>query len=320
MTSPTSSSASSSASASASSGGSSAWSSRSIAARWQHQFFYLAIRLGGRRLAYAWTYPVVAYYLLFRPRIRARTRHYLSRRFPTHTGFQAFTDSFRLSLSFAQALVDRARAGILGPESMAVRFNGFQTLRELLDQGRGLILMGAHVGCWQAAMSGLNRLQVPTHLLMQRDQGDVDRHYHEHKGLESPYRIIDPNGFLGGAVEIVQALGRGEIVSVMGDRIFGHDQNHLDLPFLGESAAFPVGAYKIAATTGAPVAVLFSNKTGPDAYALNLARVIQVPQVRDRRLEALRPFALEFVESLETYSKDYPYQFYNFHDMWSTPR
>lgn len=296
------------------------WSSRSIAARWQHQFFYLAIRLGGRRLAYAWTYPVVAYYLLFRPRLRARTRHYLSRRFPTHTGFQAFTDSFRLSLSFAQALVDRARAGILGPESLAVRLDGFQALRELLDQKRGLILMGAHVGCWQAAMSGLSRLQVPTHLLMQRDQGDVDRHYHEHLGLESPYRIIDPNGFLGGAVEIVQALGRGEIVSVMGDRIFGHDENYLDMPFLGEPAAFPVGAYKIAAATGAPVAVLLSNKTGPDTYALNLARVIRVPRIRDRRLEGLRPFALEFVDSLEGYVREHPYQFYNFHDMWNTPR
>lgn len=28
------------------------WNSRSLGRNWQHQFFYVAIRLGGRRLAY----------------------------------------------------------------------------------------------------------------------------------------------------------------------------------------------------------------------------------------------------------------------------
>lgn len=293
-----------------------AWSSRSIASRWQHQFFYAAIRMGGRKLAYACTWPVVAYYTLFRPTVRARTRPYLSRRFAHHTGLKALHDSFRLSLNFARALVDRAIAGILGPEHLAVRFEGFQQLRALLDEGRGLILVNAHVGCWQAAMSSIGRLDAPVHLLMQRDQGDVDRHFHEHRGLPRPYQIIDPNGFLGGAVEVVQALQRGEIVSVMGDRVFGADQNAVAVDFLGQAARFPAGPYKIAASTGAPLAVFFSRKTGPDSYSLDLARVIRVPGLSGRGIKALRPYVQEFAASLEGYVHEHPYQFYNFHDMW----
>ncbi|MFO7728854.1 MAG: lysophospholipid acyltransferase family protein [Desulfonatronovibrio sp.] len=292
------------------------WSSRSIASRWQHQFFYVAIHLGGRRLAYAFIYPVVLYYMLFRPALRHRTRHYLERRFPGHSGIKAFTDSFHLSLSFAKALVDRATVGIAGPESMKVRFDSVEKIQELLKQGQGLILMNAHVGCWQVAMSSIHKLDRPVNLLMKREQGDVDRHFHEHRGLSSPYRIIDPESFLGGAVEIVQALQRGEIVSVMGDRIFGHDKNTVKAPFLGKTAVFPAGAYKIAAITGAPVAVMFSRKTGPDSYALELAKVIRVEPMQNRSLENLKPYVFEFAEVLEEYVRKHPYQFYNFHDMW----
>jgi len=296
------------------------WSSQSIASRWQHQFFYLAIRLGGRRLAYAFTYPVVCYYMLFRPGIRKRTRHYLRRRFPDHKGLAAFRDSFRLSLSFAKVLVDRAIVGIAGPESMDVRFDSMEEIQDLIDQGSGLILMNAHVGCWQVAMSSIHMLDTPVNLLMKREHGDVDRHYHEHRGMPCPYKIIDPDGFLGGAVEIVQALQRGEIISVMGDRVFGNDKNKLKIPFIGETAEFPVGAYKIAAITGAPVAVLFSRKTGVNSYALELAGIIRVNPVQDRGLENLRPYVLEFAGLLEGYLQLHAYQFYNFHDMWENQR
>ncbi len=292
------------------------WSSRSIASSWQHHFFYISIRLGGRRLAYAFTYPVVCYYMLFRPALRKRTRHYLGRRFPDRVGLAAFRDSFRLSLSFAKALVDRAIVGITGPASMNVRFDSMAKVQALLGQGKGLILMSAHVGCWQAAMSSLHKLDRPVNLLMKRDRGDVDRHYHEHKDMPCPYEVIDPEGFLGGAVEIVQALQRGEIISVMGDRVFGHDKNSLEVPFLGQTAVFPAGAYKMASITGSPVAVLFSRKTGPDSYVLELPAIIRVEPMKDRSLENFKPYVLEFVRTLEEYARKHPYQFYNFHDMW----
>lgn len=292
------------------------WSSRSIASRWQHRFFYAAIRLGGRRLAYFFTYPVVGYYMLFRPDLRRRTRHYLRRRFPDRAGFAAFADSFNLSLSFARVLVDRAIVGILGPDSLDVQFDSYEQIQKLLDQGSGLILMNAHVGCWQASMSSLHMLQRPVHLLIKREPGDVDRHYHEHQKEAPPYNIIDPDNLPASAVEIVGALQRGEIVSVMGDRVFGNDRNRLRVPFLGQEAIFPVGAYKIAAATGAPIAVLFSRKTGPRSYALELAGVIHVKPAEDRHLDGLRPYVLQFVQYLEEYVRNNPYQFYNFHDIW----
>lgn len=290
------------------------WSSRSFGSQLQHQIFYLLIRLGGRRAAYALLYLVVLYYVLFRPSLRRRAYPYLRRRFPQHP--PRLGDSFRMSLALGQVLVDRAVVGILGPSALRVGLEGRQELIDLVAEGRGLILMTAHVGCWQVAMSAFDFLQVPVNLLMQREEGDVDRHYFEHAGIDSPYRIIDPRGFLGGALEMIEVLKRGEVLSVMGDRMLGNDRNGIEAAFLGAPVRFPYSAYKLASATGAPVAILLSAKVGADAYALRLYEVIRVPAGLGRRAADFAPFAARFAEILEQYCQEHPYQFFNFFDLW----
>jgi predicted LPLAT superfamily acyltransferase len=294
------------------------WTSRSFGTALQHRIFYFFIRLGGRPAAYLLLYHVVGYYTLFRPSIRGRTAYYLTRRFPGKGRMGRLLDAYRLSLAFGKALVDRAAVGILGPDAMDVTIRGREEMLHLVARGRGLVLMTAHVGCWQASMSALHCLGVPVHLVMRRDEGEVDRHYFEHAGLPCPFRIIDPaEDSLGGTVETMQALKRGEVVCLMGDRVFGSLRNTLHVPFLGEPVRFPLGAFGIAAAAGAPVAVLFSHKTGPRGYELYLAATIEVPEGTGMHGKALRPAVTSFVEALEKFTQDHPYQFFNFYDLWS---
>lgn len=223
---------------------------------------------------------------------------------------------YRLSLEFGKVLVDRAIIGILGPKRMEVRFDAREDLLELVQEGKGLILVAAHVGCWQVAMSALGFLGVPVNMLLQREEGDVDRQYFEHSADRLPHRIIDPGGYLGGTLEMVDALKKGQVLCVMGDRVFGNRKNVVPVDFLGKSAYFPFSAFKIASVTGAPVAILFSWKTGPGSYALNLADVIRVPGGMGRSGKGFRPYVARFVEALESFSKEHPYQFFNFYDIW----
>jgi len=158
------------------------WSSRSIGSNWQHQFFYLTIKLGGRSLAYLALYFVVGYYVLCSRLARERASHYLQRRFPHATGVRKLWHCYRLILAFGKVLVDRAVVGIMGPESFQVSLAGREELLKLRDENNGMILMAAHVGCWQVAMSALDFLERPVHMLMRREDGDIDRHYYEHAG------------------------------------------------------------------------------------------------------------------------------------------
>jgi len=57
-----------------------------------------------------------------------------------------------------------------------------------------------------AILPFLNRSLLPSfkerNLLIQREEGDVDPHYYELRGEACPYRVVDPRGYLGGAIEM----------------------------------------------------------------------------------------------------------------------
>ena len=295
------------------------WSSRSVGSDWQHRFFYLLIRRGGRPIAYGFLRLVILYYTLLRPDQRRKGLYYLRRRFPAARGMELLRHSFRHNLALGQVLIDRAIVGILGSGELTVTFPAGPRLKEILATGRGLILMTAHVGCWQVAMAALDDLETPVHLLMKREAGDIDRLYFEHGGGERPFHIIDPEGEFGGALEMIAVLKRGEVLSVMGDRLLGSDRNGVAVDFFGDPVLFPFSAYKLASATGAPIAVLLSRKLGPASYTLELAREINVPPGLGRGGEGFRPYAAQLAAALEAYAGQNPYQYFNFFDMWSTP-
>jgi predicted LPLAT superfamily acyltransferase len=219
-------------------------------------------------------------------------------------------------LEFGKVLVDRAVVGILGSKQIKVEFDAKRELLDLLAERNGLVLINAHVGCWQVAMSALEFVNTPVNLLMQHEEDDIDRHYYEHAGIECPYRIIDPRGYLCGVLEMIEVLKRGELLSIMGDRIRTEDRNWVSVDFMGTSVMIPFSAYKLASATGAPIVVLFSYKTGPDSYSLKLYKTIRVPAGLGRGSSVYQPFVREFAESLEDFCREHPFQFFNFFDMW----
>jgi predicted LPLAT superfamily acyltransferase len=276
----------------------------------------MLIRIGGWRLAYFILHFVVLYYILFRPSVRERCRYYLSHRFPEDKALQRLVSSYRLSLEFGKVLIDRAIVGILGPDKMSAAFKDKERLLDLISEGKGIIFLMAHVGCWQVALSALHFLKIRVNMVIHREEGDIDRHYFEHQSMERPYRIIDPEGFLGGTLEMIEVLKRGEALCIMGDRLFGNLKNTLSARFLGENALFPFSAMKIASTSGAPVVVLFPYKESTTGYGVKLAKVIRVPEGLGRSGDHFLPYIEEYVRALEDFTIEYPFQFFNFYDMW----
>jgi len=292
------------------------WSSRSIGNRFQHHFFYMMIRLGGRHLSYFIMYFVVAWYVLLVPSVKKKTDPYLKKRFTDCGKFMMVLHRYRMVAGLAKTLIDRAIVGILGTDHIQAEFINQDKIKEIEGLDDGFILLMSHVGCWQVAMSALNLFEKPVNLLMQQNEQDIDKHYYEHSGNESPFHIINPEGFLGGAIEMLNVLKNREILCIMGDRVFGDTKTAVDTSFLGHTAEFPFSAFKIASLSQKPVLVLYSYKTGPTDYRIKIGNVIRVPVKIGKAKEKFEPFVAEYIETLETFINDEPYQFYNFYDMW----
>ncbi len=295
------------------------WSSRSIGSRLQHRIFYGLIRLEGRQAAYVLLFFVVLWYTL-RPAIRARSAAYISRRFPEASARERFLHCFRLQMELGKSLVDRATAGILQDFTITASPEDEASLIRLHAEGRGVILLSAHVGCWQMAPAGLTVVKAPVHLLLLREEGDVDRHYFDYPGQKPPVSLIDPLGYLGGTLEMTAALTKGDLVCTMGDRVLGHDRNTVAVPFMGGTIRVPISPYRLASATGAPIVIAFSLRTGPGQARHEIAAIIRVPPRLGTAGAAYLPYARKFAEALEEMTRRAPYQFFNFYDLWKGPK
>lgn len=283
----------------------------------QYGVFHLLIKMRALCAVSALLRFVVLWYVLFRPSARRRSEPYLVRRFPGIRGFRRLRATYLMDLGFGQSLIDRAAVRIAGPQAVTLRFPQQGQIRELLDEKKGLIFLTAHVGGWQASMGALAFCNVPVNLLIHRDGGDVDSAFFElHGTKEAPFRIIDPTEEMGGMLTIMDALRRGEMVSMMGDRVFGSPKNTVRVAFLNGHIRVPFSAFKVASATGSPIATCFSYRMGPSQYTVIVDQVTRVPPGLGRKAEQFATYAAEFAEGLERFVEAHPYQFYNFFDMW----
>jgi predicted LPLAT superfamily acyltransferase len=294
------------------------WDSRSVGRPWQHRFFYFMIRFGGRRVAYLVMYFVVLWYVLFYPALHKKCRPYLVRRFPNKKGRLArLFNAYRWITSLGTSLIDRAAFGIRGSGNLEIEVPEGTKLQELLQEGNGLVILSAHTGCWQIAFSALQLMEDSVHIVMHRDQYDIDKHYFEHNGRKPPFEIIDPAGYLGGTLQMAAVLQEGHVVGLMGDRLFGDDSNAVVVDFLGDPIRIPVAPYRLAAMRGTPIAVVFSYKVDHSRYIVEISGVIHVPAVVDRNPQAYLPYAREFIGCLTQYVQEHPFDFHNFYQMWN---
>ncbi len=280
-----------------------------------HWFFYITLRLFGHKAAVILLWGVIFVYVVFSRKIHQTTRHYLSRRFIEQSRIVRWIHTFKNVFSFGQVLVERGWLGLSQNDRLSGKFEGHVRFMELIKEGNGLILLTGHVGNWQSALAHLGDLPVKVNALMQYDQSAAAKHYFDLKRGGRSFEIIDVNSEFGGMIDAMAALNRGEIVTIMGDRLVKGSSSEID--FLGESVKVPDSAYLLAASANAPVAVVFAAKTGLQSYHLKVWDYFY-PKYNSRaeRREMMKECSARYFKALEEYLKKYPYQWYNFYDFW----
>ncbi len=294
------------------------WDGRSYGGTLGHRVFMAMARAAGTWPSYLLLAFVVPYYCLIARKSARASRGYLVRilgpaRFP-----RSLARTYRHFFEFGQVLVDRFIFYARGTKSFTFESNGWENIEKGLAGGKGVILLSAHVGGWEIA-SGIrsrfewHRLPVPLNVAMfVPEEGRVPS-FVELLEREGDIKVI-PIGAKELPLEIVAALGRGEVVAFHGDRVIS--EARLTIPFLGAPASFPTGPWQIAAATGAPVVVAFLVKEGWRRYRFETFPPVTVIAPRKDRAKVLEEHVLAFARTLASVLARHPYQWFNFYEFW----
>jgi len=291
------------------------WTGKSLGSSFFQNLLGFFIKYGGKYIAYFILYFVVIFYTLL-PSVRRKASFYLKRRFPESSALELFFHTYKLNLTFGKILTDRAILGIRGESEVVSSEADKQLCRDLLAKGKGLIILTAHCGCWQAAMSSFDFLPEEKYVLYHKSREDVDKHAHELSGKKSPVKFIDPASFGGGLIETLAVLQKKAILCAMADRTFGDKVNSVEVDFLCGKIDAPFGIYRIAAAQETPIAVIFFPYKGSGKIDSVIADIFYVEDKGGRLVNNYLKEVEKFAKSLEKFTREYPYQFFNYYNMW----
>jgi predicted LPLAT superfamily acyltransferase len=278
-------------------------------------FFKISLRFFGLSGAYGLLYLVCPYYLIFdRPTFSA-SMAYINRRYRGHGFLRRIYYVYKLLINQGKNLVDRFYVvSGQGQFNMQIQW-GKQGENLLNDPQQGIILLTAHVGNWQVTMTALEKLKRTIYLQMRPEENIAIKDILGIDDEQERIKIISPENFLGGVIEMVNAINQGGLVSIMGDRTYGADS--VEAYFLGDAARFPYGAFSLAASVGCPVVVLLSVKVSRKTYFVYVADVIE-PRYssKQKKLQEIEGWVQWFARILEDYVTKYPFQWFVFDDIW----
>lgn len=279
-------------------------------------FFRMAVQLFGLSGSYGLLYVVCLYYLIVdRPLVKA-TLAYTGRRFPEHGTLRQLFDVYLILVSQGKNLIDRF-AVAAGYKDMAIDIQGYEAIKRFSEEGKGFILLTAHVGNWQVAMTALSRFSKTVYLMMRPEDNTAVKRALNIDREEERVKIISTDDSLSGVIEALKAIRNGNIVSIMGDRTYGFTA--AEASFLGDNVYFPIGAFSLAAAAQCPVVIFLSAKVGVNRYIVDVSHIIPAPAgVRGKKEEEIKAALQQFADVLAEYVAVYPLQWFAFRDVWKS--
>jgi predicted LPLAT superfamily acyltransferase len=280
-------------------------------------YVFLGLKLG-RTIARILLYPVTLYFFLRRGPERRQSRAFL-----THALGRRATawDVMRHIHSYAAVQVDRIFMLAQTTKRFDIRVQGLAELDALIARGKGVLMLGAHIGSFEILrVLATERPDVTTRILMDRQQTPALTEVLLGLNPKVSASIIDVGvGDTNIALDIHDAAKQGALIGMLADRSRPHEPT-TTVQFFGRPAEFPIAPYLIASLLDLPVTLIFGLYRGGDRYDLyfeTFAEHISIP--RRERQALLNEWAAKFAARLEHYTRLDPYNWFNFYDFWHRP-
>jgi predicted LPLAT superfamily acyltransferase len=273
--------------------------------------------IAGRRLARLLLHPIALYFLVVNGKARRASLDYLSRvrGKPAH-----WPDAYRHIHHFAATILDRV---YLLQERYAlfdVTDRGAEALLEPLDRGEGLMLVGAHLGSFEALRASARGRGAKVAMLMYEENARL---------INAALAAVAPQASLhtialgkpGAMLALRRWLDEGNLAGLLADRTLpGHSERSraLTIDFLGRPATFSDGPFHLAALLRRKVVFMAGLYEGGNRYQLRFVELADFGAASaDGNETRVREAMQRYVALLEALCRESPYNWFNFFDFWA---
>lgn len=271
-------------------------------------------RLFGRTLAGALLWGIAWHFTLFGTTQRAAAKDYFKRMgiAPTLSNVHA------LIWRFARVGLDRLLFLLGDIEGLRFEHFGHDDLVAAVQAKHGALLVGSHLGSFEAMRTLAEKYDVPLLVLADFANAQKVNSILQQLAGNVRFRLLelkqdDPLSML----QVKEAIDRGELVAMLGDRRTEREGRDVTVPFLGGQAKFPSGPYVLAHVLQCPVYFVAGLYDAPSKYELHcvpLSARIELP--RKGRNEAIEVEAARYAKVLEDFTRRAPFNWFNFFPFW----
>lgn len=260
---------------------------------------------------------IAAWYWLFDRAAREASRGWLQvvlEREPTRR------EVYKHLFSFAQVTLDRLFLLQGKTAAFQVTRTGNEHLIALRDGRQGAILLGAHLGSFEAMRVGGEEEDFDIHIVGNFANARMINSLLDELDPAMRARVIDiGEDPMSSTLRIQEQLAEGGMVAILGDRVTPRSKT-VTVEFFGRPAAFPAGPFILASLLQCPVYLVFGLYQEPNRYDLFCEPFAsQVVLPRRSRQDSLEAVVQAYAHRLEAYARRAPYSWFNFYDFWKKP-
>jgi len=182
-------------------------------------------------------------------------------------------------------------------------------IRELLDEGKGSIYAGAHMGNWEMLADFGARLGLNMSVLYKPSTNPyLNKLWFKMRGRN---KLIDINENLA---QVTKRLKENESICLLFDE--NARSRGVEIPFFGRPASTYQGPAYFSLRTGAPIVCVYFIRQEDFRHRFIIERVIR-PARKGKLEEDITGILLELNESLETMIRKYPDQWNWVYKRWT---
>lgn len=288
------------------------WTGQSKGTKLGYGIFIKTLHFFGVSPAYLLLRFVAGYYFFF-SRTSNRQAQYFFRNRMKYSYLKTLKQLYKNYYWFGQTIIDRVVMLSGVKNKFTFNFDDEVFFNEMIAQGKGGLLLSAHLGNWEIAGFLLKkRFSTPINIVMYDGESQQLKQYLDKATGRRNAHIITIKENLSHIYEIMEALNKNEFVCMHADRFLPENKT-LKTEFLGAAARFPLGPFALASKLDVPVSFVFAVKQSPTHYHFSAT-----PGVIYRELATATPeyVLARFIQTLEEKLRNYPTQWYNFFPFW----